>query len=294
MNKNGGLKSFLKEFLIISAFLLIGGCEPSLEKISREGSEVNLVVEGEINDMPGPFYIKVSYSADISNPHSNPKVSNLEISVEDQQENKFFFRESDAKGIYEIIDSTFVGQLESSYHLNINSESGDLYKSLPQKLTLVPQIDTLYFNNAVEYFSEDSIIIFNDKFFAQIEFKDNPSTRDYYRWKVFINGKFREQPGSIYLENDLIFNGKVKTMVFSSDTLIEDDEIIIQQFSLSQSGYEYWNLLKTQASNIGTPFSPAPALIKGNIKNLKNPNELIIGHFDVSSKVSIQSKVMWP
>lgn len=292
--KNTLFSFFYKSlFLIFCHFLF--SCEPKIENIFSGQDDVNLVVEGEINNLSEPYSIKISLSNAINSPDPGQTISGLQIFVEEQAGDKVYFEETAEKGVYATNDTTFQGSVSGIYHLNIESKSGEMYQSTPQILKNVPSIDTLYYRTVVRFFPDiDSIGIYEDKFFASIQFKDQPGESEYYRWKLFVNGKYSEKAESIYLENDQLFNGKLKTIVFSSDTLEENDEIIIQQFSISKSSYEFWSLLKTQATNLGTPFSPPPALIEGNIQNLQNPDEIIIGHFDVNGKTFIEGRVIKP
>jgi hypothetical protein len=66
--------------------------------------------------------------------------------------------------------------------------------------------------------------------------------------------------------------------VFLGGCLVE-----IRQSSISIEYYLFLELLKSQADNTGT-FSDTPAaLLVGNIKNLDNPNEKVVGYFSVTN-----------
>ncbi len=59
--------------------------------------------------------------------------------------------------------------------------------------------------------------------------------------------------------------------------------VSVQQMSLSPNAFRYLKLLQDQSINTGTLADTPPAPIRGNIKNSKNEEELILGYFSVSS-----------
>ena len=57
---------------------------------------------------------------------------------------------------------------------------------------------------------------------------------------------------------------------------------VIQQLSITKETYAFLNLLNNQLSIDGDIFDPPPATIRGNMINLDNPEENVIGYFYVS------------
>jgi hypothetical protein len=53
----------------------------------------------------------------------------------------------------------------------------------------------------------------------------------------------------------------------------------IQQYSISSGAYEYYKLLKDQAQNTGNLTDTPPAAIIGNIKNVNDASEKVVGYF---------------
>ena len=59
--------------------------------------------------------------------------------------------------------------------------------------------------------------------------------------------------------------------------------LVIEQLSLTAGAYRYYKLFQDQAQNTGTLADTPPAPISGNVHNLSNSNENVVGYFTVSS-----------
>ena len=62
----------------------------------------------------------------------------------------------------------------------------------------------------------------------------------------------------------------------------------VEQYSLSREAFQFFQLLKGQLSIDGDIFDPPPATIRGNMINLSNPDENVIGYFRASD-ISVDS-----
>ena len=58
--------------------------------------------------------------------------------------------------------------------------------------------------------------------------------------------------------------------------------IEVVQYSLTEQAFEFWNLVSLQQQNRGTIFDTPPAVIRGNITNVNNLQEVIFGYFGAS------------
>jgi len=98
---------------------------------------------------------------------------------------------------------------------------------------------------------------------------------------------------SLLILSDKNINGN-KTTIFTA--FIQDDSIRftdkylvrIELHTLNREAFQYFSLLKNQLSINGDIFDPPPATLRGNMINMTNPDENVLGYFRVSS-VSIDS-----
>jgi len=64
----------------------------------------------------------------------------------------------------------------------------------------------------------------------------------------------------------------------------------VQQLSLSEEAYDFWNLVEKQQSGSADLFQPNAIKIRGNIENTADPAEEVLGYFGVSG---IASKALY-
>jgi uncharacterized protein DUF4249 len=157
------------------------------------------------------------------------------------------------------------------------------------------------------------------------KFKDQPGKRNFYMWKnngtygiITFPERYLARPPnggpriipapkdccslcwideltdrSIRLLSDINVDGNmltVKTAFIKDDGMRYLDKYLvrIEQYSLNREAFQFFQLLKDQKSIDGDIFDPPPATIRGNMINLTNPDENVIGYFRASD-VSIDS-----
>ena len=52
--------------------------------------------------------------------------------------------------------------------------------------------------------------------------------------------------------------------------------------SITEDSYDYWKNIKTNSENLGDLFSPIPSEMRGNVYNLADPDEIVLGYVNVS------------
>jgi hypothetical protein len=63
--------------------------------------------------------------------------------------------------------------------------------------------------------------------------------------------------------------------------------LLVKQFAINKDSHNYWSQMRSQTTDAGGLYETQPAQLQGNIYNVNNPNELVMGYFDV---VSISEK----
>lgn len=225
--------------------------------------------------------------------------------------------EEEGLGVYQTPE-TFAAILDRSYVVIIETNDGEVYQSIPQLLVSVPEIDSVFF----EFYEDtESIDPTPSGVNIVIEYTDDNDNQNYYKWETTGTYKIETSP-ELYVPPrsevpvpkdccDVCFLNEVGTEIkVSSDRLyngntnqqtifIEDDGfrfyekyiIEIDQLSISLDAYQYFDLLIEQLSISGDIFDPPPAQITGNILNVTDPDEDVIGFFTVSDVNSNQFEI---
>ncbi|MBC8111978.1 MAG: DUF4249 domain-containing protein [Verrucomicrobia bacterium] len=284
---------------IITCFILVTGCiDPYVLRTEPENQQ--LVIDGYISNQPGVYVVSltrtVAYEKSPSwrnPPAESPKVSGALVTLFDENGNKEVFYE-EKPGRY-LTRGIMQGQTGKRYFIEI--QLGERrYRSLPEMIKPVPRIDSMYsgFQEAVGNNPEG--------FYVYVDFKDDEAKGDAYlwRWNGFQSYETRPEPGVIcgsckyncyapvssgnksFLFNDLYTNGNfLKRKQVAIIPFYSSSPFLFQGslFSINEAAFKFWKLVYDQSQNSGSIFDKPPAQIRGNIFNVNDANELVLGYF---------------
>ncbi|MAE07700.1 MAG: hypothetical protein CL661_02945, partial [Bacteroidetes bacterium] len=96
------------------------------------------------------------------------------------------------------------------------------------------------------------------------------------------------QVNDIYVFSNKYLEGNVVTrfpLIYTSTKtkkLSIRYSLLVNQLSISERAYNFWNSLKEQNIDQGNLYSQQPIQIKGNMHNIENINEPVLGYFTVA------------
>ncbi|WP_435354559.1 DUF4249 domain-containing protein [Emticicia sp. SJ17W-69] len=123
---------------------------------------------------------------------------------------------------------------------------------------------------------------------CKVEPQHSGSVFDYYCkgdcWEIFYNEDLNVF-NDIYSNGTTVNNKLIAKIPYYSPngSLIE-----IKQQSISLAAYRYLKLIADQVQNTGSLVDTPPAAIVGNVKNIANPKEAVVGFFMVTSIRSVR------
>lgn len=292
--------------LLLSLFSCITPYDPSIEFAIPK-----LVVEGQITDDPGPYQVRVTYSAAFNNDESifGRYPENAEVFISDSEGNMEQLSYQGA-GKYLTNRNGMRGTAGRFYTLRIVLQEGQVYESLPELLSPVPPIDTLY----KEYRRLDEGFL-RGEFDILIDSTDPPGPNNYYKWEFthyskeaycrygLVRKEFRDvYPccqdcwhtdtcyGCINISNDHLINGNTITRRHITTIPYDTKEpyfLLVKQISLSENMYNFWKAAKQIIHNSGGVFDKPPITVRGNIFNKADSGEQVLGYFAASSVYSL-------
>lgn len=89
------------------------------------------------------------------------------------------------------------------------------------------------------------------------------------------------------LEEDKLVNYPIHFVDVTSEKVNWGYSLLVNQYAISEAEYTFLNTLRQNTETTGSIFDPIPAEVSGNIRNLADPLEPVIGYFgasEVSSK----------
>lgn len=286
--------------------LLFSGCIKEFEP-SRLGYENLLVVEAFLSDGDESFEVRLSRSIPIDTTGFTPE-SGANVSLVSEAGETFALFENSV-GIYRTTSPVYpvVG---NQYKLSIRTRGGNLYESEYVVMRPTPDIEKISTQFKAESAGNKRGVQF------MVSTGDPSNNTRYYRYEYDETWIFRT-PYDSYLvwENGVILprgenintcwkSSKSTTVITATSTALSSDVISdfpiifvstetdrlkiryslnVKQYSLSEASYNFWKELEKVTESLGTLFDPQPSTVEGNIYNVNNPDELVLGYFDAAA-----------
>src|SRR5690554_1320935 len=288
--------------------LVLQACEspydPELEEVDVVPT---LIVDGFI-DLNGPSRFTITRSVPIHSGESGPVGGGFlgpvqaEISVVAENGEHFQGVRESSAGQYRVdhgkLDS------ENAYFLRIET-NGNVYESTPSRAMQSGEIDELEFRLR----DEETLEIL-------LSSSDPQHSTAYYRWEFEETWKFNSpisssarlidgqlvditpetNYGTCFLDNfssniliastsqftdNRIVQKPIQSISNTSEKLSSRYSILVKQYAISQESFGFWELIQRNSENIGDIFGVMPSEIGGNIRNLNDPSERVVGFIEV-------------
>lgn len=265
-----------------------------------------LVVEGVINNGSDSTIVRLSKTVNISGNVSTSGVSNCTVSVE-AEGGAAYTLNPQGNGLYALPSLSL--DAAKKYRLHIMTGDSKEYASDYVEVKKNPPIDSIGFqvkNNALQLY---------------VNTHDGSNNTRYYRWSYDETWRFHAKYQSSFmvdkgiilrppseasyycfasaksttivigssakLTQDVIFQQPVTTIAAESEKIEMRYSIFLKQYALTKEAYQFWENLKKNTEQLGSIFDAQPSQLTGNIHNLKDAAEPVIGYVSVTN---IQTK----
>lgn len=299
------MRSFLN-IIRFTVLLALTGCITEFYPKTDETQSL-LVVQGLITDQPVVNVIRLSRSHSLELKETSLPLEGCRVIIDDDQNNHYELKETGA-GLYVTDPSVFRGVPGRKYTLRIyEMESGDIirsYESAVMEMKPVPPIDTLWYEKVVisvnELYGSP-----NEGCRVYLSTIDPDGLCRYFRWDFTETWEFRlpydvdnnrcwitNKSTSINVRNtsiltdNLIMKQPVSFITNESDRLIFKYSMLVNQYSLTEDEFSYWEKLQNVSEEIGSLYDIIPASVFSNVRCLENPDEKVLGYFSVSALTS--------
>ena len=293
--------------ILILMLVLCGSCiEPFNPKI--EGSREVLVINGFISDRSGPHQVSISLSTPYNDPSFVP-VQGCVVTVEDESGLMVEYSEI-SPGVYEAnLEPSFL-QVGKSYSLYVSTPDGNEYRSDYDRILAGSPIDSVYYEVKGQETTDPNRNIKGVQFF--VDMKGTPETASNYRWLMeetwmytaphmanyiwtgemivpvfpsnhecylteIVNGFF--SASTRYLSVNQLNRSSLHYVTNESPRLELKYSVLVEQHSLSDPAYDYWDRMESQARSGGGLYDSQPSSTIGNIYNVNDPSERVLGCF---------------
>jgi len=286
---------------VISVFiitLLAGSCVTEFIPEVTEARDL-LVVQGILTDQPVASTVKLSLSMPLGDSMYTIPVQKAQVYIKDDLDNTHKLTEKES-GCYYTNPNFFRGIPGRKYALLLETYRGT-YSSSFMEMKPVPPIDSVYY---------EKIFIKTNQLGQKVEgcqiYIDTHDTLNhtrFFRWNYSETWEFRlpfNVPNNdcwitvnsnqilirntTYLEQARVDHFPlIKISTESDDRLRVKYSMLVNQYSLTEEEYHYWEKLQKIFQESGGLYDVTPMTVQGNIQCIENPEEQVLGYFSVSA-----------
>ena len=273
-----------------------------------KGYENLLVIEAFLTDGDDAFEVKLSRSIPIDTSGFVPEPG-AEVSLSDDSGENYQLEESEEPGVY-FFPGEINPQIGKSYQIHVQTRNGNQYESSSVTMRETPEIDSISFR----YEEKPTEGLKGLQIYANTH--DPANATKYYRWEwdeawtfrtpynsyiIWEDGQILDRKKGVNvcwkfgrstaieiattknLSNDWVSEYPLNYVSTETDRLKMKYSIRVKQYALSEESYNYWLELQKATENLGTLFDPQPSIVYGNIYNVNDEDEVVLGYFDSSS-----------
>jgi hypothetical protein len=243
------MKSIYQLLLVAALFASTTSCQKVIN-VSLNSAAQKYVIEGEINDGPGPYTISITRTRPFSEDNTFERISGAQVTIADLTAGTVDSLKSDGPGNYRT--SMLTGVPGHAYKLSV-MVSGQAYEALSTMPSQAVGIDTLYVKRSD--FGGDS-------YFATPEFTDPVGKGNYYRLRQWVKdtlidgSRLRSDDatdGQTYRSPLYYDNGKDS----GNPKILNGDSIKVELQCLNRQVYDYYRTLRdVTGQNSATPANP--------------------------------------
>ncbi len=164
-----------KNVLFIIILLFLDSC---VERIDFDSSNTTaqLVIEGQINDEPGPYTIRVNRTRKVLDFGEVKPVSASKVIIFDNLGNSETLTES-SPGVYKTKTNGIRGIVGREYVLRVETRDGKVFESSPEKINPAGEVESIYYR------------------FEKFEPQTGPTQ---YQFRFYINSRGEDQGENLF------------------------------------------------------------------------------------------------
>ena len=297
-----------KYHILFVLLLTCDSCIEPFEPVIKETREV-LVINGKITDQPGIHVVEISRSTPYNEPFYQP-VGGCVVTVTDENGDMILFMERELGKYSADIPGSFLA-VGKAYSLQVYTPDQKEYWSDYDTLLACPPIDTIYYEVETRETSDPNFTLGGIQFY--IDMTGKPTDSRYFMWQmeetweywaalfgqyIWWGGpviKFHSNElykcwktypiGEIFTETtrnlskNALTRNSLNFVSNETDRLKVIYSLLVKQQSLTRRSYVYWEKMKAQSSETGGLYEIQPSSAIGNIYNISDPDEVVLGIF---------------
>lgn len=302
-------------FLYWSIALLISSCITPFDPVIESGETGKYVVNGQVTDLSEIQVISVSKTSSLNDPHFIP-VTGCYVVIRDDLGNSYDLNDVGNGNYQGIIGRTHLVP-DRSFMVEIRTSDGVTIESDFDKMYACPDVDSIYYQREDIITTNPGEVTKGIQFY--LNFNGRNANTNFVRWELIETFEYQAPyprewyyDGTVHHIIPVDYSRKVcwSTMSVkniyvlstkglisnkyekiplnyvdnkSSSRLVYGYNLDVNQHSLSEAAYSYWDQLRINGTGQGGLYEKQPLSISGNLHNLTNKSDQVLGFFGVSS-----------
>ena len=259
------MKKF-KIYILPFFWLVICSCTKVIS-VNLNDANANIVIEGVVDDNPGPYQVRISQTVNFSEPNVFPPVSGATVTITDSATGVTDDLIENSAGLYST-QNLLQGLSGHTYQLYV-AVNGKIYtasSTMPNPVTL----------DSVSFYSTSAFG--TDRTTAVTNFQDPAGLPNYYTFTEHVNDRLIDQTFNF---SDRLSDGRYLSLqLFNDSSYIQTGAIVqVEMHCVDQAVWSYFNTLGQARGNNSQSVSPS-----NPISNISNN---ALGYF---SAQTVQSK----
>jgi len=271
------------------------------------------VISGQVSDNSDIQTVLVSKASAIGEPRYYP-VSGCSVIINDDKWHSFILTESDEGKYTGKIDKKYMFP-GASFKVKIVTPEGTMLESDFDTMIECPEIDKVYYDVIEVDEVNPGELNQHLQFYVDINAQNYKSR--YFRWDVIETYEYHsDHPKEWFYDGSVHhisppdssamvcwhteLNKNIYTL--STENLVENKytkfplhyitnhdpnlvygySILINQYALSEAAYSYWDNMRINSTDMGGLYEKQPLSITGNLHNLTDPSQEVLGFFTAS------------
>lgn len=295
-------------WLIISLLLAASACREPYD-LDADRQLGQLVIFGHIDNGEDDFFVQISRTSSL--PYQYIPEVGARVTLLDDQGNEGFYKRTSTDGLWQYDKESLRIIPGRTYRLRVRTAGGQVYESQPERIPLaraIPEISVEFKEIFVNAGSEGVITTRNVMDVFARTLLVNPNEDYFLRWVVIQTFRlnptdfpdpFSSIPPSCYVNRQVQpqripvfssagFNGDVVPNQLLGRIEIDyafnnKNVITVKTYSQTPEAYEFYRKAGITLNNTGSLFDTPPAAIPGNLYNVEDDSEEVLGYFDAAS-----------
>lgn len=275
------------------------------------------IVAGQVTEGDSLQKVNVSQTSPIGDPSYIP-VTGCHVTIYDDRNHQFALTDN-GNGDYSVVIEPVYLMPGVSFKVEIKTPAGDHLGSDFDMLSTVSPMDSIYYHRKDIEQNEPGEFRIGIQFY--IDVNGSEATSRYYRWEEFETWEYhavyplewyydgivhhvvppdysrnvcwstRRIPSILTLSTNNLDRNRYELFPLhyvsnKTQRLAYGYSLLVKQYAISEAAYSYWEQLRANSNPEGGLYEKQPLAIMGNMHDLDNADNNVLGFFSATSVVS--------